>query len=329
MPDPLLEAVTRYTNARGRQNLFTTAIPGFTILRADQPKPPAHRIFKPALCLVVQGAKWTAFGHQRFDYRAGQALVVSLEMPAHGCVVEATPAKPYLSVVIEFDLATMREVIEGLGRLARPRGAIGGSVFVSASAGPLADCVLRMVRLLGTPRAMAMLYPSFQRELCYWLLAGPQGGDIARIVLANGPDRRLLNAIHTLRERFAAPVRIEELAEIAMMSPSAFHRQFKALTSMTPLKYQKRLRLLEARNLMITAATTAETAAFRVGYASPSQFSREYTRMFGAPPRRDASQLPSPLRLAPKPPPPLPRRPSARRQPLTPLAARARTKIAS
>ena len=296
MSETLLDAVTRYTNARIGRSVFATAIKGLAILRSDQPKPPSHRIFKPALCVVVQGAKCTTFGNKRFDYRAGQALVVSLEIPSYGRVVEATPDKPYLSVFVELDLPTMREVMEGLGDLARPGGEVGGGVFVTDFDGPMADCVLRMVRLLDTPGAIPALYPSLMRELCYWLLAGPRGGDIARIVLANGQDRRVVTAIQTLRARFAEPVRIEELARIAGMSPSAFHRQFKALTSLTPLQYQKRLRLLEARNLLIADAATAETAAFRTGYGSPSQFSREYARMFGAPPRRDVVQLRAPLR---------------------------------
>ena len=297
MSETLLEAVTRYTQSRIGPGPFGTAIPGFAILRADHPKPPSHRIFKPALCVVVQGAKSTTFGNQRFEYRAGQALVVSLEIPSYGRVVEASPAKPHLSIVVEFDLTTMRAVLEGLEHWSRPGAEAGGGVFVTDFEGPAADCVLRLVRLLETPAAIPVLYPSIMRELCYWLLAGPRGGDIARIVLANGHDRRVLTAIQTLRARFAEPVRVEELARIARMSPSAFHRQFKALTSMTPLQYQKRLRLLEARSLLAANAATAETVAFQTGYASASQFSREYARLFGAPPRRDVTRFRAPLRL--------------------------------
>ncbi len=300
MSETLLEAVRRYTESRIGRSPFVTPIPGVIILRAEHPQPPSHRVFKPALCVVVQGAKRTTFGDRHFDYRAGQALVVSLEMPSYGRVVEASPNRPYLSVVIELDLTAMREVLESLGDdLSRPDGEMSGGVFVADFDGPTEDCVLRTVRLLETPKAIAALYPAIMRELCYRLLAGPRGGDIARIVLANGHDRRVLDAIHTLRARFAEAVRVEELARVARMSPSAFHRGFKALTAMTPLQYQKRLRLLEARNLLLADAATAETVAFRVGYESPSQFSREYARLFGAPPRRDVTrfrvQLPVPV----------------------------------
>lgn len=291
MPDPLVEAVTRYTDAQVGESPFATAIDGLAILRSNHEKRPNHMIFKPALCIVVQGAKWTTFGDQGFDYRAGQALVVSVEMPACGRVTEASPDEPYLGVIIEFDLAVMREVMEGLDNPPTAGGDLRRGVFVTHFDGPLADCALRMVRLLDTPRAIPMLYPAIMREICYWLLAGPHGGEVAGMTLANSHAQRLISAIHVLRDRFAESVRIDELAAVAQLGPSAFHRQFKALTSMTPLQYQKQLRLLEARRLMASEPVNVETAAFQVGYESPSQFSREYSRMFGTPPRRDMSAL--------------------------------------
>jgi transcriptional regulator GlxA family with amidase domain len=148
-----------------------------------------------------------------------------------------------------------------------------------------------MVRLLDTPQAIPILAPMIMREICYWLLSGPDGSEVARVVLANSHAQRVVNAIHALRDQFTETVRIEELAAVAQMSPSTFHRQFKALTSMTPLQYQKQLRLLEARNLMVAGEANAEAAAYQVGYESPSQFSREYARTFGAPPRRDIATL--------------------------------------
>jgi AraC-like DNA-binding protein len=291
MSDPLTEAVTRYTDAQGGESPFATGIDGLTILRSNHESRPNHLILKPALCIVVQGAKWTTFGDKRFDYRAGQALVVSVEMPAFGRVTEASAEEPFLGVIIEFDLAAMRDVMEGLDSPPTAGGDLGRGVFVTDFEGPLADCALRVVRLLETPKAIPMLYPSIMREICYWLLTGPHGGNVAKMTLANSHAERLINAIHALRDRFAEPVRIDELAAIAQLSPSAFHRQFKALTSMTPLQYQKQLRLLEARRLMISNPVNVEAAAFEVGYESPSQFSREYSRMFGVAPRRDVASL--------------------------------------
>jgi AraC-like DNA-binding protein len=261
------------------------------ILRADHEKPASHLIMKPALCVVVQGTKWTTFGDRRYDYPAGRALVVSVEMPAFSRVVEASPAEPFLAIVIQFDLAVMRDVMERLEAPPELEDNLGRGVFVTDFDGPLADCVLRMVRLLDTPQAIPILAPMIMREICYWLLTGPHGGEVAKVVLANSHAQRVVTAIHTLRDQFAETIRIEELAAVAQMSPSAFHRQFKALTSMTPLQYQKQLRLLEARHLMVTGDANAEVAAYQVGYESASQFSREYARMFGAPPRRDIASL--------------------------------------
>ncbi len=286
-----MEAVRRYTDAQVGQSPFVTPIEGLTILRSDHEKRPNHLIFKPALCIVVQGAKWAIFGDQRFDYRAGQALVVSVEMPAFGTVAEASPSEPYLGVIIEFDLPVMRQVINELNTPPKASPKVERGVFVTDFDGPLEGCALRMVRLLDTPEAIPVLYPAIMREISYWLLTGPHGGDVVKMTLTNGHAQRIISAIHLLRDRFAEPVRIKELALVAQMSTSAFHRQFKAITSMTPLQYQKQLRLLEARRLMVSDAANVETAAFQVGYESPSQFSREYSRMFAMSPRRDVASL--------------------------------------
>ncbi|KQV70224.1 AraC family transcriptional regulator [Rhizobium sp. Root1220] len=291
MLDELVKTITRYTAAQPGESPYVTPVDGLTILRSDHEKPPAHMVLKPALCIVVQGAKWTTVGNTRHEYRAGEALIVSVEIPAVGRVTQASPTEPYLGLIIEFDLGIMREVMEGLNARPTAKGDVGQAICVTDFQGPLAECVLRMVRLLGTPQAIPTLQPTIAREISYWLLTGPHGGEIAKLTMATSHSQRIVAAIHSLRDRFTEAVRIEELAEMAQLSPSAFHRNFKALTSMTPLQYQKRLRLLEARRLIISAAANIEAAAFQVGYESPSQFSREYARMFGAPPRRDAIAL--------------------------------------
>ncbi len=291
MPDQLAEALLRYTDRHPGESPFMTAIDSLAIMRSDHPKPPNHMISRPAICIVAQGAKWAMLGCDKLEYRAGQALLIGVETPSIGRVVEASPGAPCLVLAFELDLPIMRSVAEGLAKPPRVSGEPGRGVFVTDFHGPLADCALRLVRLLDTPDAIATLYPVIMREICYWLLTGPHGGDVARLALANSPSQPVISALHRLRSRFREPVRVDELAAVARMSASAFHRQFKALTSLTPLQYQKQLRLLEARRLLVSRAFNVEAAAFEVGYESPSQFSREYARMFGAPPKRDLGRL--------------------------------------
>ncbi|HTJ25342.1 MAG TPA: AraC family transcriptional regulator [Candidatus Limnocylindria bacterium] len=287
----LVAAVRRHTETQPGESPFRTAFTGLVLLRSDHEKPPGHLLYVPALCVVAQGAKWAMAGEQRYDYRAGQALVVSVEMPLSGRVAEASPQEPYLGLIVELDLAVMRTVFAALAAPPRLDGETPAGLFVADVDATLADCLLRMVRLLDAPDAIPLLAPAIMRELCYWLLTGPHGAAIAKLTLGGGRTERVLRALHTLRERFAEPVRVEELARIAQLSPSAFHRAFKALTGISPLQYQKQLRLIEARELLVAGGTNVETAAYRVGYESPSQFSRDYARMFGAPPRRDAAAL--------------------------------------
>ena len=291
MADCLAELVLRYTEAQPGTSPFTTCVEGLTILRSDHQRRANHLLYKPALCITVQGSKSAAFGDQCHQYSAGQALLVSVEMPGFGTVTAASPDKPYLGIIIELDLATLHAVASELADPPKPSESIGSGVFVTDFDGPLKACTLRLLRLLATPGAIPVLYPAIMREISYWLLSGPYGESVARMTLSNHHEHRILKAIHYLRERFAKSVRIGELAAVAQLSPSSFHRQFKVVTAMTPLQYQKQLRLIEARRLMTAGAANVEDAAFRVGYESPSQFTREYGRMFGMSPRRDVNLL--------------------------------------
>lgn len=291
MSDRLAEALLRYTNTHPGESPLMTPIDGVAILRSDHPKPPTPMVSKPALCIVAQGAKWATFGGSKLVYRAGQALLVGVEAPSIGRVVEASPDEPCLVLAVELDLAVMRGVADELDELPPRKDETGAGIFVTDFDGPLADCALRLVRLIDTPQAIPVLRPLILREICFWLLTGAQGGAVAALTLKNGPSQRIIGAINWLRSRFRQTIRIEELAELAQMSPSAFHRQFKALTALTPLQYQKQLRLLEARRLMISHAASVESASFEVGYESASQFSREYARMFGKSPKRDATAM--------------------------------------
>lgn len=287
----LAQAIAAYTQTHTRvgDSFWKTEMDGLLLLRSDHEKSPSHHLSRPALCVVAQGAKWTSFGNERHSYRAGEALVVTIEMPSVGRVFEASADMPFLGAVVEFSPAVLREVLEQLPLPPARRGEIGpGGAAVVRMDRALADCVVRMVRVLDTPEAMPILAPMLMREFSYWLLAGPLGGRIVEMTLGHDRWEPVLRAIGLLREHFAKPLRIADLAAEAGLSQSVFHRQFKTVTSLTPIQYQKQLRLLEARRMLLTERTKVESAAYAMGYESPSQFSREYTRMFGCSPKQDA-----------------------------------------
>ncbi|TNB48255.1 AraC family transcriptional regulator [Martelella lutilitoris] len=287
MLDQLAARAERLTRDRTRDGVYETGIEGFCLLRIPDADKASHTIHKPALCFVLQGAKWTMFGNRRYDYRAGQALVASVTMPGSSRVVAASDEAPYIAAVIELDPDAMLAILEDMDDQPLPAGGPASAAHVVDCGPALIASISRALDIAETPEEAAILYPGVMRELCYRLLRSPNGADIARILLGPGHKRGVIEAIHALRNRYAEPIRVDELATIARLSPSAFHRQFKAITGMTPLQYQKQTRLVEARRMMLSEGVNAEAAAFAVGYESASQFSREYARAFGAPPRRD------------------------------------------
>ncbi|MGV2182522.1 AraC family transcriptional regulator [Rhizobium rhizogenes] len=293
MSSALKDALIQFIESSdgGDNGVFWTGIDGFCVMRSSEPKMPHKMIYRPALCVIVQGAKQLMLHDRVIDYAEMQALIISIELPAAGRVIEASPEKPYIAISLEFDVGMMREVMEQLDVPPKPTGGAGLGIFVEDLSQPLADCLVRLTGLLATPRAIPVLHPAIMREICFWLLTGLNGGEVCKLVLPDSQTRRIADAIRLLRDNFAEPVRIEQLAAAARMSPSSFHQHFKTLTSMTPLQYQKQMRLLEARHLMVAGSANVENAAYRVGYESASQFSREYTRMFGAPPKRDVAEM--------------------------------------
>jgi len=292
MSVPLKTALTEYFAARGQgDGLFTTEIDALTLMRSSCETLPRHLIYTPALCIVVQGAKQVMLGDATFHYGEMQSLIVSVELPMLGRVTRASINEPFLGITLGFDVSLLREVMAQLGPLPKSTGNGGLAVFVDDLDGPVADGVTRLIHLLGTPRAIPILSPSIMRELSFWLLTGRHGSEFAKLALPDSNTRRMADAIHLLREEFAQPLPVPQLAAAARMSVSSFHQHFKTLTAMTPLQYQKQLRLLEARRVMLAEAVSVTNAAYHVGYESPSQFSREYARMFGAPPKRDVHGL--------------------------------------
>ncbi|EQB32266.1 AraC family transcriptional regulator [Sphingobium ummariense] len=271
----------------GGQGRFDTRMPGVNLVRSFQTIMPVPNMYRPSLCIVFKGEKEILFGDTKLHYTEMECLVVSVEIPAIGRMVGASPETPYLGMTIEFDPAALRDVIQQLESPPLPHSNSGPCVFVGKVDEPLADCLTRLVRLMQNSAAIPVLFPSIMRELYYWLLTGPYGGEIAKLALPDTHAERVARAINYVRDHFSEPLRVEQLAEVAMMSPSSFHHHFKAMTSMTPVQYQKQLRLLEARRLMLSDAANVSEAAYQVGYESASQFSREYTRSFGVAPKRD------------------------------------------
>ncbi len=285
----LLAEVTAYLDSQGGgEGLFPTQLGGVHIIRSFQERMPMRQIYRPSLCVVLKGAKEILFGEDRLYYGAMQCLVVSMEMPASGRVVEASAEAPYIGITIDLDVAMLREVLEQLDSPPVVPAGPGPCVFVAPIDDPLADCVQRLIRMCQTPKAIPILYPSVMREICYWLLTGPNGAELCHLALPESNIMRVGRAIYFLRDNYSQTLRVEQMAEVAGMSASSFHQHFKAITSVTPLQFQKQLRLLEARRLMVAEAASVEQAAYQVGYESASQFSREYSRMFGVAPKQDA-----------------------------------------
>lgn len=268
-----------------------TAMPELTFWRFSNPTEPAPVIQQPAVYVVVQGRKQVTVGGETYVYDPSQYLAVSLELPAVGNVVEARPDAPYLCLTLRVDPRELAALLVETQRPV-PRGDHDGrALFVSAVGAPLLDGLLRLVRLLDAPEDIPVLSPLIRRELHYRLLQGEQQGRLAEMAIGDGRLRRVAGAIAWIKAHYAEPLRVEALARRVNMSPSALHAQFSAVAGVSPIQYQKQLRLQEARSRLLSGGTSAEAVAYEVGYASPSQFSREYARLFGQPPRRDAERM--------------------------------------
>ncbi|WP_341476952.1 AraC family transcriptional regulator [Sphingomonas oleivorans] len=264
-------------------------VPRLSLIRASQPTEPRATVYEPALCIVAQGRKRAMLGATIFDYDPAKYLVVSVDLPIVGQVVEASEAEPFLCFRLELDVPALAALL-----LEMPRDAGSGDsagLAVNAITPDLLDPVIRLMRLLERPADIPILAPLAEREILYRLLLCEQGALLRQIALADSRLSQINRAIGWIKRNYAAPFRIETVAREANMSPSSLHHHFKAVTAMSPLQYQKQVRLQEARRLILAERADAATAGFAVGYESPSQFSREYRRLFGAPPVRDAARL--------------------------------------
>ncbi len=282
--------VDKYSNGDG---LHQTAIPKLLCIKSSENTHPSRVIYEPALCLIVQGGKKAMLEDDIYHYSAGHFLVVAVDLPITGQVINATAEKPYLSIAMSLDAAQLSELITQTGKTFGSNENTRRGLIVDRSDDVLTDSILRLMRLLDNQNDIPMLAPMMMREIYYRLLNGPHGENIAQIALSGSNMQKIAKVINMIKNNFNQPIKIEEMADLANMSASSFHSHFKSVTAMSPLQYQKRLRLMEARRLMLTEVQDAASASYRVGYESPSQFSREYSRMFGAPPMSDIQNLKS------------------------------------
>ena len=287
--DHMIAIVDRRVPADAR---VQTAIPFLSLMRVSQPTPVSRGVLQPSLCMILQGHKRVYVGTDVLDYGPGEFLVVTLDMTGAGHIVSATRDQPYLLLNIELDPQEIASIVAEAGvdvsAAAQPvRGA-----YVGKTDGVLQEALYQLVRVLDAPdKEAAFLAVGLKREIIYRLLNGEHGAMLYQNVVLDQQDRGIGKAIAWLKEQFDRAIKVEELAQATNMSVSSLHHRFKAVTTMGPLQYQKQLRLQQARRLLLSGAVDATTAAYQVGYESQSQFSREYRRLFGAPPMRDVKNL--------------------------------------
>jgi AraC-like DNA-binding protein len=264
---------------------------GLHLYRSSFPFKPVHSVIEPSLCVIAQGSKEVLLGDSRYRYDPSQYLLAIVELPRVSQVLEASKERPYLSLRLELASTLVGSVMVEAGHASPRDHADVRAIDVSSLDGNLLDAVVRLVRLLDAPAEARVLLPLITREIIYRLLMGEQGSRLRHLAILEGYASHIARAVERLRQDFDQPLRIEDIARELGMSVSGFHHHFKAVTAMSPLQFQKQLRLQEARRLMLGEDLDAASAAYRVGYHDASHFNREYKSLFGVPPMRDVQRL--------------------------------------
>jgi AraC-like DNA-binding protein len=276
-------------HADGTPRHRATILDGVSVTCVTEPTPPAAAMSEPSLAVVAQGVKRTVLNGVPYDYHAGQYLVVSLDLPVVGQALQATVDEPFAVFSMKLKPAAIAPLLLETVNTARPPAFSG--LAISDATPELLDPIVRLLRLLDRPDDLRVLAPGLEREILWRLITGDQGALVRQIGLANSSLTHISRAIRWIREHYNEPVLIADLAELSGMSASSFHRHFRAATSMTPIQFQKQIRLQEARTLLMTQPARVAEIGYLVGYESPSQFSREYRRTFGMPPGQEAGRL--------------------------------------
>lgn len=271
--------------------LSDTIIPGVKLYRSDGPTAAAPTIYEPTLCLLVQGSKKIWLGDEQLQYRELQYLLAPVTLPVSGKVITASPDQPYIALSLSLDLRELTDLVIDIAHKVPAPNLPARGIAVGDADLSLMSVFLRLIQLLQAPQDIPVLLPLLKREMLYRLLLGPVGSQLREFTLIDSQAHRISKVIDILHQRYNEPLRIKELAEAAHLSESALFQAFKAVTSMSPMQFQKQLRLNEARRIMLYEGLEAATASYKVGYESPSQFSREYSRLFGAPPKADVERF--------------------------------------
>ncbi|MET3943099.1 AraC-like DNA-binding protein [Paenibacillus sp. PvP094] len=275
-----------------KDGIHSTAIPALSLIRASEISQPIYSVQQPALCIVAQGSKLVILGRESYTYDETQYLVASVNLPISGQVVQATADKPYLCMRLDFDSGQIFDLIQDPTALQfKPDNSTQRGLFVSSNKVPLLEAIIRLVRLLDTPEDIPILAPLIIREILYRIIQDEHGHSIKQFAVQNSHAQHIAKVIEVIQSEYDKPLRVDQLAAMVNMSSSSLHYHFKAITAMSPIQFQKQIRLQEARSMLIAGSTDAADAAFQVGYESPSQFSREYARMYGLPPKSDIQRL--------------------------------------
>ncbi|MEK5642993.1 AraC family transcriptional regulator [Paenibacillus rhizosphaerae] len=270
--------------------LHLTEIPSLHMMRATATSEPIHSMYAPSLCFIVQGAKSAALGQEIYHYNPTTYLVTSVHLPIKSEITQASPEVPFIGLHLEFTPDQILDILQHT-ELAWPEESEPGSgIFVGKTNSQLLDALLRLVKLFDQPAEIPILAPLITREILFRVLQGEQGHLVKQFAVIGSQAHAIAKAIQLIHRDYSKPLRVEELAKEVNMAASSFHKHFKQVTALSPLQYQKRIRLQEARHLMISEKMGAADAAFQVGYESPSQFSREYARLYGLPPKSDLKQ---------------------------------------
>lgn len=272
--------------------VFETAIPSLWLGRVSHVPQPVHTIYEPALCVIVQGSKRVLLGEEVYVYDTSRHLVFAHNLPVVGHVLEARPDRPHLALRLDLDARQIADLALAFPVGSRPVGKVAQrGIYTEPLTEDLLEPLIRLTQLLERPQDIPALAPLVLREIHYRLLSSPEGWRLVQLSMVESNSQRVARVINILRQRYREAVRIEDLAREVHLSASALHHHFKAVTAMSPLQYQKQLRLLEARRILLADSVDAATAGHRVGYDSQSQFNREYSRFFGEPPARDIKRL--------------------------------------